>query len=71
MEHATAVPVYEIHIRGILGDGVLLAFPALSAQTHRGATILSGPLPDQAALFGVLGQIECLGLELLAVRRVS
>jgi hypothetical protein len=31
--------------------------------------VLTGPLADQAALYGVLGQIEALGLELLEVRR--
>jgi len=31
--------------------------------------VLTGPLRDQAALFGVLGLIEALGLELLEVRR--
>ena len=32
---------------------------------------LTGELPDQSALYGVLLQIEALGLELVAVRRVS
>jgi hypothetical protein len=31
--------------------------------------VLTGPPPDQAALFGVLSHIEALGLELLEVRR--
>jgi predicted outer membrane lipoprotein len=31
--------------------------------------VLTGALPDQAALFGVLSQVEALGLELLEVRR--
>jgi hypothetical protein len=31
--------------------------------------VLTGPLPDQAALHGVLAQIEALGLELLELRR--
>jgi hypothetical protein len=33
-------------------------------------TLLRGDVPDQAALHGVLAQIEALGLELLEVRRV-
>jgi hypothetical protein len=33
--------------------------------------VLSGTLPDQSALYGVLAQIETLGLELLDIRRVS
>jgi hypothetical protein len=35
-----------------------------------GDTVLTGPLPDRAALYGVLAQIEALGLELLEVRRL-
>jgi hypothetical protein len=31
---------------------------------------LSGVLADQAALYGVLAQIEALGLELIEVRRL-
>ena len=33
--------------------------------------VLVGPLPDQAALHGVLAWIEALGLELLEVRRLG
>jgi hypothetical protein len=33
--------------------------------------VLAGALADQAALYGVLAQIEALGLELLEVRRES
>jgi hypothetical protein len=33
--------------------------------------VLTGLLPDTAALFGVLSEIEALGLDLLEVRRVS
>jgi hypothetical protein len=47
------------------------AFPALDAQAHGADTVLAGALADQAALYGVLAQIEALGLELLEVRRES
>jgi hypothetical protein len=33
-------------------------------------TVLTGLLEDRSALFGVLGQIEALGLELLEVRQI-
>ncbi|MEU9875626.1 hypothetical protein [Streptomyces phaeochromogenes] len=33
-------------------------------------TVLTGLLPDAAALFGVLSAVEALGLDLLEVRRV-
>ncbi len=61
---------YEIHVRGLLSDTLLAAFGGLGARGHGGETILFGTLPDQAALYGVLAQIESLGLELLEVRRV-
>ena len=60
----------EIHIRGLLGETLLAGFPDLEATQRDGETLLSGAL-DQAALFGVLAQIEALGLELLEVRRVG
>ena len=34
-------------------------------------TVLTGLLEDRSALFGVLGQIEALGLELLEVRQIG
>ena len=35
-----------------------------------GETVLTGLLEDRSAVFGVLGQIEALGLELVELRRV-
>ena len=67
-EPATSV-CYEIRIRGLLGETLLGAFPGLRARAHGTQTVLTGVLPDQAALFGVLSHIEALGLELLEVRR--
>jgi hypothetical protein len=34
-----------------------------------GDTVLTGTLTDRSAVFGVLAQIEALGLELLELRR--
>jgi hypothetical protein len=60
----------EIRVRGLLGETMLAGFPGLDATRCDGETVLAGALPDQAALFGVLAEIEALGLELLEVRRV-
>ena len=62
---------YEIRIRGLLGDTLLGAFPGLHADVQGGVTVLAGSLPDQSALYGVLAQIEQLGLELLGVSSVE
>jgi hypothetical protein len=58
---------YEITIRGRLGDPLLAAFDGLTARSTPVQTILSGELPDQAALYGVVARIESLGLELLDI----
>src|ERR1700736_2640672 len=63
-------PRYEFRVRGHLGEMMLGAFPALQAETEGEDTRLRGPLPDQAALHGVLAEVEALGLELLEVRRL-
>ena len=56
---------YCFLVRGRLGETIRSAFPALQAQASGGDTVLTGPLPDRAALYGVLAQIEALRLELL------
>ena len=61
---------YRIRIRGRLGETLRSAFPALQAEASGSDTVLTGPLPDSAALHGALVQIEALGLELLEVRRL-
>lgn len=62
---------YQIRVRGVLGRTIQAAFPDLIARAEGPDTVLAGPLPDQAALYGVLARIEALGLELLEVRRES
>jgi hypothetical protein len=61
---------YEICVGGHLGELIRTAFPDLRFQVRDGDTVLSGVFADQAALYGVLGQVEALGLELIEVRRV-
>jgi hypothetical protein len=60
---------YQIRIRSRLGRTIRAAFPALRAEEQGQDTLLAGVLADQAALHGVLTQIEALGLELVEVRR--
>jgi hypothetical protein len=61
---------YEIRVRGHLGATMRRAFPDLHAETQGQHTLLRGAVADQAALHGVLAQIEALGLELLEVRHL-
>jgi hypothetical protein len=61
---------YRICVRGHLGKTICSAFPSLEARTRGDDTVLTGLLADQAALYGVLAEIEGLGLELIEVRRL-
>ena len=62
--------MYAIRIKGQLGATALSAFPSMAYHLMGGETVLTGWLEDRSALYGVLGQIERLGLELLEVRQV-
>ena len=59
---------YTIRINGHLGATVLSAFPALAPHHHGAHTVLTGLL-DRSALYGVLAEIEALGLDLLEIRK--
>jgi hypothetical protein len=61
---------YTIRIKGRLGATVLSAFPELAPQHHGAYTVLTGVL-DRSALFGVLAEIEALGLDLLEIRKLA
>lgn len=61
--------MYTIRVRGRLGATALSAFPSMAAELKGGETILTGVLEDQAAVYGVIAQIEAFGLELLEIAR--
>ena len=61
---------YDIRVRGPIGQTMMQAFPTLVASRRGPDTLLSGALPDQCALYGVIHQLEALGLELLEIRGV-
>ncbi len=59
---------YEIRIRGEFGRRQSVAFDDLDVSVSGGHTLLSGRLPDQAALYGVIRRLEDLGLEIIDIR---
>ncbi len=61
---------YAIRIKGQLGATTLSAFPAMAPRPEGTETELTGLL-DRSALYGVLAEIEALGLDLLEVRRLE
>lgn len=64
--------IYEIRVEGHLAERWSAWFEGLAIQASvNGETKLSGPLPDQAALFGLLNKIYALNLTLISVIRTS
>jgi hypothetical protein len=61
-------PYYEIRVAGIVPPEALLDFEHLTAAQPV-ETVLQGPLPDQAALHGLLARLEIFGVQVLEVRR--
>jgi hypothetical protein len=62
--------LYSIRIEGHLDATSLAAFPEMAVQQRGNDFILTGVLPDRSALFGVVAEIEALGLELVEIRRI-
>ena len=67
---ATPPGLYTIRIEGRLGPTALSAFPSLVPELEASETVLTGLLEDRSAVFGVVAQIEALGLELLELRKI-
>jgi len=59
-----------IRLKGRLGATALSAFPTMVAEEEGSDTVLTGSLTDRSAVFGVLAQVEALGLELLELRQI-
>jgi hypothetical protein len=63
---------YEIRMEGHLSSSWSSWFEGMTIRHEEsGETVLSGRLPDQAALHGVLMRIRDLGLPLVRVIRVK
>ncbi len=76
MSNLQAVPdqpvVYQIRIAGHLRAQWAEWFAGLAVTLEPdGTTLLTGPIVDQAALYGLLKKVRDLGLPLLAVNQVS
>jgi hypothetical protein len=64
--------VYQIRIKGHLDCAWTNWFGGLTITLEEGGeTLLTGPVVDQAALFGLLRKVRNLGMPLLSVNRVE
>jgi len=58
---------YRIVLRGRLSERFESAFDGMSLEHSPNRTVLVGDIRDQAQLYGLLGQLQEFGIELLAV----
>jgi len=58
---------YQIRIRGCLGCEWAAWFSDMTITEADGDTILTGPVVDQAALYGLLRRVRDLGMPLISV----
>ena len=64
--------IYQIRLRGHLGRQWTDWFGGLTITLEdNGDTLVTGPVVDQAALFGLLRKVRDLGMPLLSVIRVQ
>jgi hypothetical protein len=61
---------YEVRVDGVLDGRWSEWFQGLQIDNQGGETILSGTLPDQPALHGILDKVRDLGLSIITVRRI-
>ncbi len=64
--------VYQIRIKGYLGPKWIEWFAGLAITLEEdGNTLLTGPVVDQAALYGLLKKVRDLGMPLVSVMGVE
>ena len=66
------MPTYQIKLQGHLGPQWAAWFAdfTVTVEEH-GVTVLTGPIADQAALYGLLRKVHNLGMPLLSVTRIT
>jgi hypothetical protein len=63
----TGPTIYQIVVRGELSERYVTAFEGMTLTTRDGQTAITGPVADQAHLYGLLGRVGDLGLQLVSV----
>jgi hypothetical protein len=62
---------YQIHLKGILDSSWSDWFGGFTITVEGNETILTGVVPDQSALHGILDKINDLGLSLISVTKLA
>jgi hypothetical protein len=62
---------YRFELEGLLESRWTNMFNNMEMEYSHGRTIISGPVPDQAALHGLLVRIRDLGLVLISLQQIE
>ncbi len=62
---------YAIGVEGCLSDRWAEWFEGMTITLENNQTLLTGPVVDQAALYGLLKKVRDLGMPLISVNRVQ
>lgn len=70
-EGVHSVTHYLIRVQGQVSEEACTTFPTLAVHRRGSQSVLSGDLPDQCALLGVLEHLDLLGIEILELTRAE
>ena len=62
---------FEIRVVGPVPAAVLEELGDVRVITESVETVLRGPLPDQAALIGIINNLQCWGIELRGIQQLG
>ena len=71
MSGSTPSAGYEIRVEGVLDQRWTTWFEGLAIASDHSQTVISGPVPDQAALHGLLNRVCDLGLVIVSGARLE
>jgi len=62
---------YQIQVEGVLDEDWRDWFEAVELSVEGNITTLTGEIPDQPALYGLILKLRNLGLKLLSVQQID
>ena len=69
---------YEFRVTGVVPEATLIEIEGMrvtavtrSPPPGRAETVMRGPVPDQAALHGIMNRLQSIGLDIIEVRRLD
>ncbi len=69
--HRQGARRYRIVVRGQLAARLAAAFEDVAVEPGPGLTTLVGELVDQAQVYGILGRLRDLGVELISFNEID